>query len=109
MTAEENREEALGWNQCQEAVQRLTDYLSHELRPDEEAEVQRHLSQCKGCFARFHFEETLLGTIRMRAEQICAPGYLRAKILQLLPSNSGGNSGEKAPESNVTASLPPHA
>jgi anti-sigma factor (TIGR02949 family) len=80
----------LEYNQCQEAVKKLTEYLSHELRDDEETEVKRHLSQCRGCFAKFHFEETLLRTIRDRAEQVRAPGVLRDKIMSLLarPSNT---------------------
>lgn len=72
------------YNQCQEAVKKLTEFLSKELRPDEEDRVQRHLSQCKGCFAKFHFEETLLHTIRERVEQVRAPGALRDRILGLL-------------------------
>ncbi len=74
----------LEYNQCQEAIKKLTDYLSHELRADEETDVKRHLSQCRGCFAKFHFEETLLRTIRDRAEQVRAPGDLRDKIMTLL-------------------------
>lgn len=74
----------LEYNQCQEAVKKLTDYLSHELRADEETAVKHHLSQCRGCFAKFHFEETLLRTIRDRAEQVRAPGALRDKIMTLL-------------------------
>ena len=70
--------------QCEEAVRRLTEYLNHELKPDEEDRVQHHLSQCKGCFAKFHFEEALLRTIRERAGQIRAPESLRTRILSLL-------------------------
>lgn len=72
------------YNQCQEAVRKLNDFLSHELRPEEEAAVQKHLSQCRGCFAKFHFEETLLRTIRERAQQVRAPHTLREKVLGLL-------------------------
>ncbi len=78
----------LDYNQCQEAVKKLTDYLSHELRADEETEVKRHLSQCGGCFAKFHFEETLLRTIRDRAEQVRAPVALREKIMTLLKGSN---------------------
>jgi anti-sigma factor (TIGR02949 family) len=76
--------DAAEYNQCQEAVQRLTEFLSKELRPEEEERVQRHLSQCKGCFAKFHFEETLLRTIREKIEQVRAPQTLRERILGLL-------------------------
>lgn len=78
------QDEGLEFNQCQEAVKKLTEFLSNELRPDEEEEVQRHLSQCRGCFSKFQFEETLLRTIRERALQVRAPGQLKNRILGLL-------------------------
>ncbi|MGC4047774.1 MAG: zf-HC2 domain-containing protein [Armatimonas sp.] len=74
----------LEYNQCEEAVKRLNDYLSRELAPDEEDRVQQHLAECRGCFAKFAFEETLLRTIREKAERITAPASLRHKILGLL-------------------------
>lgn len=86
------------YNQCQEAVQRLTEFLSNELRPEEEEKVQRHLSQCRGCFAKFHFEETLLRTIRERVEQVRAPQTLREKILGLLANPAAGTVPHSAEE-----------
>jgi anti-sigma factor (TIGR02949 family) len=74
----------LEYNQCQEAVKRLTDYLSNELEPAEAETVQSHLAHCKGCFAKFHFEDTLLRTIREKVEHVRAPNTLRDKILGLL-------------------------
>lgn len=72
------------YNQCQEAVKRLTDYLSNELEPTEAETVASHLSQCKGCFAKFHFEDALLRTIREKVAQVHAPVSLREKILGLI-------------------------
>ena len=74
----------LEYNQCQAAVKRLTDYLSNELEPTEAETVQKHLAQCKGCFAKFHFEDTLLRTIREKVDQVSAPQSLRDKILGLI-------------------------
>ena len=76
--------ESLEFNQCQEAVKRLNEYLSQELEPSEEELVKNHLSQCKGCFEKFHFEETLLRTIREKIGQVQAPTALRQRILGLL-------------------------
>lgn len=92
----ETRREALNYNQCQEAVQRLTEYLSKELQERDEEMVNQHLRQCKGCFARFHFEETLLHTIREKAEQVRAPGQLRDRILRLIRQEETP-PGETAP------------
>ena len=76
----------LEYNQCQKAVERLTEYLSDELDAPETEAVQNHLSECKGCFAKFHFEETLLRTIREKVEQVHAPVTLRDTILGLIPA-----------------------
>lgn len=80
--------ESLEYNQCQEAVKRLNDYLSRELEPAEEALVQRHLRECRGCFEKFRFEETLLHTLRERLGQAQAPVALRQRILGLLGRES---------------------
>lgn len=82
----------LEYNQCQEAVRRLNEFLSRELQPEEEALVQSHLRECRGCFDKFRFEETLLRTIRERAEQIRAPENLRNKLRSLFgaAADSGG-------------------
>lgn len=76
--------ESLEYNQCQEAVKRLNEYLSRELDPEEEERVQSHLSQCKGCFEKFRFEENLLRLIREKIGQVQAPTALRQRILGLI-------------------------
>ncbi len=96
------RSDAAEYSQCQEAVRRLTDYLSHELRPDEAESVQHHLKECRGCFAKFTFEETLLRTIRERAEQVTAPDALRARVLRLL-----ADAPSETPSGGVAAGAPP--
>jgi len=84
----------LEFNQCQEAVRRLNDYLSQELDNRELDVVQQHLSECKGCFDKFRFEETLLRTIREKAEQVVAPSGLRNRILNLLGKSDVKHGGE---------------
>lgn len=100
--------EPLEFNQCQEAVKKLTEFLSHELRPDEEEQVQRHLRQCRGCFSKFHFEETLLKTIRERAEQVRAPSSLKNKILGIIGQHDtryeGGEAGTGSTEAPSASS-----
>lgn len=79
--------ESLEYNQCEEAVKRLNDFLSRELAPDEEVQVQQHLQECNGCFEKFHFEETLLRRLRDAVGQVQAPDGLRQRILGLLHKN----------------------
>lgn len=80
--------ESLEYNQCEEAVKRLNDFLSRELAPDEEAQVQQHLQECNGCFEKFRFEETLLRRLRDTLGQVQAPDGLRQRILGLFPKRS---------------------
>ncbi len=89
-------EKGVEYIECQEAVKRLTEFLDHELKPEEQEDVQRHLKLCRGCFARFHFEETLLTTIRQRVEAVRAPGSLREKILGMItqPGSATAKSDE---------------
>lgn len=84
MEMDSSEEDALDFNQCQRAVKRLTEYLSHELQPIDEEAVHHHLLQCRGCFTKFHFEETLLQTIRTRVEQVQAPLALRERLLRAI-------------------------
>ena len=81
---EENPWEGLDFNQCEQAIKRLTEYLSRELSSEEQAGVERHLSECRGCFEMFSFEVQLLDVIREKASEIRAPEELRQKILGLL-------------------------
>ena len=81
---EKTQSEYLEFNQCEEAVKRLGDFLSHELAPEEEMRVNQHLQECNGCFEKFRFEVTLLQKIRSRAGQMQAPDALRQHILGLL-------------------------
>lgn len=85
---EENPWEALDFNQCEQAVKRLTEYLSRELSAEEQAGVERHLSECRGCFEMFSFEVQLLDLIREKASETRAPDALRSRILALVNDSS---------------------
>jgi anti-sigma factor (TIGR02949 family) len=89
------------YNQCQEAVKRLNEYLSKELTQEEESQVQEHLGQCQGCLSRFTFEENLIKTIRERAQQVVAPLTLRERILGLLYNEDTPSSGNISQNSHL--------
>jgi anti-sigma factor (TIGR02949 family) len=69
---------------CQQAFQRLYEYLDRALGPEEEKLVRQHLAVCEDCVRHFHFEEQLLTTIRERCRTGRAPEPLRRKIAQLI-------------------------
>lgn len=80
----------LNYSECESAVLRLNEFLSHALTDDEKAELQTHLEECSDCLTRFQFEENLLRTIRERLAQVSAPVPLRARIMDMLDREVDG-------------------
>jgi anti-sigma factor RsiW len=62
----------------------LTLYLDDELRGDERATVETHLSECESCAAVFSRELKFLKTVREGGQLYVAPPELRAKVQQIL-------------------------
>jgi mycothiol system anti-sigma-R factor len=84
---EENPWQGLDFNQCEQAVKRLTEYLSQELSSEEFKHVEKHLAECHGCHEMFSFEVQLLEIVREKASEGRAPDTLRQRILALAEKN----------------------
>jgi anti-sigma factor (TIGR02949 family) len=69
---------------CEEALNRLNDYLDHELNDAERMVVAKHLEICKPCFSRFSFEQTLVVSLRQKIVALAAPEGIRSKLKDLL-------------------------
>ncbi|UCD23696.1 MAG: mycothiol system anti-sigma-R factor [Gemmatimonadota bacterium] len=67
---------------CQEAAERLYEYLDGELTPDSEAEVRAHLDDCAPCFKLLGFEDAYLSFLRARTRAHQAPEHLKKKIFE---------------------------
>jgi len=65
---------------CEEAVKRLNEYLDHELAPEERRDVIKHLTLCRPCLERFHFEENLIVQLRERMKKFCCPKTLKQRL-----------------------------
>lgn len=72
-----------GMIDCKEAERWLHRYLDRELTGEETAEVQKHLSMCDNCRARFRFEEGLRRLVKRAASREEAPAELRERIRRL--------------------------
>ncbi|OGI49087.1 MAG: hypothetical protein A2151_00080 [Candidatus Muproteobacteria bacterium RBG_16_65_34] len=48
---------------CEEALNRLFDYLDHELDETRRTEVEQHLKICRSCYSRAEFEKRLKGRL----------------------------------------------
>jgi anti-sigma factor (TIGR02949 family) len=69
---------------CEEALNRLNEYLDHELNDVERMVVIKHLKICKPCFSRFSFEQTLVVSLRAKIAALSAPEGIRSKLKDLL-------------------------
>lgn len=69
---------------CQEATERLEDYLRRELTPDVEAEMRAHIERCRPCFQFARFEENFFAMLETRAGRESCPDKLRQRVLDLL-------------------------
>ena len=70
---------------CEQALQRLFDFLDHELDADERDAMQRHLHTCRSCYSRADFERRLKGKLAALREQVPAPSA-EERIRRLLES-----------------------
>ena len=72
---------------CLETVARLADYLDHELAAAETVEVERHLSTCERCLARFQFEASVLDELRTKLRRVTVPEQLAERLRRALGSS----------------------
>jgi anti-sigma factor (TIGR02949 family) len=70
---------------CQEALERLYEYLDGELTPESADEVQRHIEVCDACYPEVRFTTEFRDAIRRAAHgQPTVPDRLRRKVGELL-------------------------
>ena len=69
---------------CDDIRGRLTLYLDDELRGEERAAIEAHLSECESCAAIFARELNFLNAVRESAPHHIAPQELRVRIQKIL-------------------------
>lgn len=69
---------------CDEALERIYEYLDGELTPAVERAIRRHLAACARCEPRFEHERAFLEFVARRAQIEQAPPELRKRILREL-------------------------
>lgn len=65
---------------CQECVEKLHLFLDRELSPDEQADVERHLTQCGHCADSFRFEEGVLRAVAHSCRSTVASEALKTRV-----------------------------
>ncbi len=69
---------------CEEAVQRVYEFLDGELNPEMTERIRRHLEICRRCYPYFNFERIFLDHIRSRGLGERRSEELERKVLQML-------------------------
>ena len=69
---------------CEEAFERLDDYLDRELTGDQMRLVHEHLEICAVCASEYRFESGIIAGVREKLRRVAVPEGLRARISALL-------------------------
>jgi anti-sigma factor (TIGR02949 family) len=65
---------------CQEAFEKLDDYLHRELTPEDIARLEGHLCECIECAEEFRFEGRMLECVKRKIEMIALPQDLAERV-----------------------------
>lgn len=69
---------------CQEAVERVYEYLDGELDSDWEDRVREHIEICRRCYPYFNFERIFLDHIRSKGRREEYSEALEKRVLAVL-------------------------
>lgn len=79
---------------CEEALERLWDFLDGELAPKDEAEVRRHLEVCSRCYPQYDFQRAYFRLMERIREREAPPGELRRRLFErILAEEAAGGNG----------------
>jgi mycothiol system anti-sigma-R factor len=67
---------------CEEAAQRLYEYLDGELSLADYDKIKLHLELCRNCCQSFEFEKILRSIVRYKARSEKLPSSLKKSILR---------------------------
>lgn len=74
---------------CQEALERLYEYLDGELTPESAEQVRRHVEICDACYPEVKFTTEFRDALHRAAHgQPASPDSLRQKVGELLEKES---------------------
>jgi mycothiol system anti-sigma-R factor len=73
---------------CQEALQRLYEFIDKELDQATEGEIKAHLDHCQGCLGKFEAERLFKEMLRTKAGGEKVSEEMRARILAGIESAS---------------------
>jgi mycothiol system anti-sigma-R factor len=81
---------------CTEVLERVYEYIDHEMADDDNATVKRHLDECAPCLAEFGLEQVVKSLVHRSCGCDTAPEELRAKILSQIREVKAGLAADVA-------------
>lgn len=69
---------------CQDAVERVYEFLDGELDAEWSERVREHIEICRKCYPYFNFERIFLDYIRSRGTRDAASEELEARVLAVM-------------------------
>jgi mycothiol system anti-sigma-R factor len=69
--------------QCEDAIQKMLEYLDEELHDNDHKEVHNHLESCRECYSRMEFEQRLKGMVN-DVKNKAAPSSLNDRIKKII-------------------------
>lgn len=66
---------------CSSVLDRVYEYIDHEMAEDDCATVQQHLDECAPCLAEFGLEQAVKALVHRSCGCDIAPEQLRLKVL----------------------------
>ncbi len=66
---------------CSEVLDRVYEYIDHEMADDDCATIKTHLDECAPCLAEFGLEQAVKALVHRSCGCDTAPEQLRGKIL----------------------------
>lgn len=77
---------------CEDALERLWDFLDGELPPSNEDEVRRHLEVCSRCYPRYDFQRAYFELMRRVRGRDSVPGQLRRRLFERILAEDLGSA-----------------
>jgi mycothiol system anti-sigma-R factor len=87
---------------CSDVLDRIYEYIDHEMGDDDCETVKTHLDECSPCLAEFGLEQTVKALVQRSCGCDAAPEQLRGKILSKIRQVQADIAADTSAQSSVS-------
>lgn len=73
-----------GYDHCEQVLERMHEFLDHELDSASGDEIRAHIAACEPCLDRYDVEQAVRTLLRRCCTDEVAPAHLRTRIVTQL-------------------------